>query len=60
MCLMTQLGAGKIKLNLAKSPSKMHQNQEGKNSQLVKKSFQKRRKSFKEMPALQFVILHEK
>ena len=41
MCLMTQLGAGKIKSNLAESPSKMHQNQEGENSQLVKKSFQK-------------------
>ena len=41
MCLMTQLGAGKIKFNLAESPSKMHQNQEGENSQLVKKSFQK-------------------
>ena len=38
----------------------MHQNQEGENSQLVKKSFQKRRKSFKELQDLQFVILHEK
>ena len=38
----------------------MHQNQEGENSQLVKKSFQKWRKSVKEMPDLQFVILHEK
>ena len=38
----------------------MHQNQEGENLQLVKKSFQKRRKSFKEMPDLQFVILLEK
>ena len=38
----------------------MHQNQEGENSQLVKKSFEKRRKSFKEMPKLQFVVLHEK
>ena len=38
----------------------MHQNQEGENSQLVKKSFQKRRKSLKEMPDLQFVKLHEK
>ena len=37
----------------------MHQNQEGENSQLVKKSFQKCRKSLKEMPDLQFVILHE-
>ena len=38
----------------------MHQNQEGENSQLVKKSFQKRRKSLKEMQDLQFEILHEK
>ena len=38
----------------------MHQNQEGENSQLVKKSFQKGRKSLKGMPDLQFVILHEK
>ena len=38
----------------------MHQNQEGENSQLVKKSFQKWSKSLKEMPDLQFVILHEK
>ena len=35
----------------------MHQNQEGENSQLVKKSFQKWRKSFKEMPDLQYTII---
>ena len=39
MCLMTQLGAGKINLNLVLSPSKMHQNQVGQNLHLVKKSF---------------------
>ena len=39
MCLMTQLGAGKIKLNLVESPSEKHQNQEGENSQLVKNRF---------------------
>ena len=38
----------------------MHQNLEGENSQHVKKSIQKWRKSLKEMPDLQFVILHEK
>ena len=37
----------------------MHQNQVGQNLQPVKKSFPKYRKSFKEMPDLQFVILHE-
>ena len=39
---------------------KMHQNHVGQNLHLVKKSFQKYRKSLKEMPDLQFVILHEK
>ena len=38
----------------------MHQNQVGQNLHLVKKSFHKLRKSLKEMPDLQFVILHEK
>ena len=35
-------------------------NQVGQKLHLVKKSFQKKRKSLKEMPDLQFVILHEK
>ena len=37
----------------------MHQNQVGENLQLIKKSFQKLRKSLKEMPDLQLMILHE-
>ena len=38
----------------------MHQNQVGQKLHLVKKSFQKTKKSLKEMPDLQFVILHDK
>ena len=41
VCLMAQLGAGKMNLNPVKSPSKMHQNQVGQNLHLVKKMFQK-------------------
>ena len=39
---------------------KMHRNQVGQNLHLVKKSFPKYRKSFKEMPDLQFMILHDR
>ena len=39
------------------SSGEMHRNQVGQNLHLVKKSFPK---SLKEMPDLQFVILHER
>ena len=42
VCPMTKLGAGKINLNLVKSPSKVHQTQAGQNLHLVKKLFQKK------------------